>query len=126
MLLFNYAHMRKILSIFFLFSLVFTVSCKHKRSGNPLVLVYARNITTSDAGNWVHAIEKLGLKNGFDVRVTDTTLLFTDDSLQNYAAVVFVNNSAMPLNYLERIALERFIQAGEGFAGIHEPVKTYD
>ena len=126
MLLFNYAHMRKILSIFFLFSLIFTVSCKHKRSGNPLVLVYARNITTSDAGNWVHAIEKLGLKNGFDIRVTDTTLLFTDDSLQNYAAVVFVNNSAMPLNYLERIALERFIQAGGGFAGIHEPVKTFD
>jgi len=90
------------------------------------VLVYAKNVTTSDAGNWVQAIEKLGQKNGFDIRVTDTTLFFTDDSLQNYAAVVFLNNSAMSLNYLERIALQRFIQAGGGFAGIHEPVKTFD
>jgi len=118
--------MRKIAGIFFLFLLFCTVSCKHKRSGNPLVLVYAKNVTTSDAGNWVQAIEKLGQKNGFDIRVTDTTLFFTDDSLQNYAAVVFLNNSAMSLNYLERIALQRFIQAGGGFAGIHEPVKTFD
>src|SRR6185312_4507436 len=118
--------MRKIAGIFFLFLLFCTVSCKHKRSGNPLVLVYAKNVTTSDAGNWVQAIEKLGQKNGFDIRVTDTTLFFTDDSLQNYAAVVFLNNSAMSINYLERIALQRFIQAGGGFAGIHEPVKTFD
>jgi glucose/arabinose dehydrogenase/cytochrome c551/c552 len=118
--------MRKILSFFFFFLIIFTFSCKHKRSGNPLVLVYTRNITTPDADSRVQAIEKLGQKNGFDIRVTDTTLLFTDDSLQNYAAVVFLNNSAMSLNYLERIALQRFIQAGGGFAGIHEPVEVFD
>lgn len=118
--------MRKIVGVIFLFLLFCTVSCKHKRSGNPLVLVYAQNLTGSDAGNWVQALDKLGQKNGFDIRVTDTTLLFSDDSLQNYAAVVFLNRSAMPLNYLERIALQRFIQAGGGFAGIHQPVKTFD
>jgi glucose/arabinose dehydrogenase/cytochrome c551/c552 len=90
------------------------------------VLVYAKNLSAPEAGSQVQALEKLGQKNGFEVRITDTTLTFTDDSLQHYAAVVFLHCSGMTLNYLERIALQRFIESGGGFAGIHKPGKTFD
>ncbi|MFI5124487.1 MAG: PQQ-dependent sugar dehydrogenase [Chitinophagales bacterium] len=118
--------MRKIFNILFVLFIFCSVSCKHKRSGIPQVLIYAKNLSSTETGARVQALDKLGQKNGFDIRVTDTTLVFSDDSLKNYAAVVFLNCSAMPLNYLERIALERFIQAGGGFAGIHGLVKTTD
>jgi glucose/arabinose dehydrogenase/cytochrome c551/c552 len=118
--------MNQIAKLLFIFLFFFCISCKHKRTGIPQVLVYAKNLSSPDAGTQVQALEKLGQKNGFEVQVTDTALIFSDDSLQNYAAVVFLNCSGMPLNYLERIALERFIQAGGGFAGIHGPVETFD
>ena len=118
--------MRKTANILFVFLIFCSISCKHKRAGIPQVLIYAKNLSSPDAGSQVQALDKLGQKNGFDVRVTDTTLLFSDDSLQNYAAIVFLNSSGMSLNYLERIALKRFIQSGGGFAGIHEPAETFD
>ncbi|MFI5192865.1 MAG: PQQ-dependent sugar dehydrogenase [Chitinophagales bacterium] len=118
--------MKKIFNIIFILIIFCTLSCKHKRSGIPQILVFAKNLSSPETGNRVQALEKLGQKNGFNLRVTDTTLAFSDDSLQNYAAVVFLNCSAMPLNYLERIALERYIQAGGGFAGIHGLVSTLD
>jgi cytochrome c len=112
----------------FLFAsiMLISVSCKHKRAGTPQVLVYGHDFSSPEAGNNVQVLEKLGEKNGFGLRLTDTSLLFTDDSLQNYAAVILLNCSGMPLKYLERIALERFIQAGGGVACIHEPVETED
>ena len=118
--------MKKIFNIIFILIIFCALSCKHKRPGIPQILVFTKNLSSPETGNRVQALEKLGQKNGFDLRVTDTTLAFSDDSLQNYAAVVFLNCSAMPLNYLERIALERYIQAGGGFAGIHGLVSTLD
>ena len=67
----------------------------------------------------MRAIQHLGEINGFEVHATDTGSLFNDDSLSAYAAVMFLNRSGLNLDFRERIALERFVQAGGGFDGIH-------
>ncbi len=112
--------------LIFVISLLFFSSCRQKRSGTPRVLVYAKTIEGPEAAAILQAVRHLGEINGFEVNATDTSALFTDDSLSNYAAVVFLNRSGVKLGARERIALQRFIQAGGGFAGIHPTAKTFN
>jgi cytochrome c len=106
--------------------LLLNISCRQKRPGTPRVLVYTKQLSTPDGMAAIQAIGQLGTINGFVVTATDTSTLFTDDSLSNYAAVVFLNRSGVNLAFSARIALERFMQAGGGFAGIHPIAKTFN
>jgi len=67
----------------------------------------------------VAAIQKLGQENNFDVDTTSDAGQFTDEILKQYSALVFLNTTGPLFNTRERIALERYLQAGGGFAGIH-------
>jgi cytochrome c len=118
--------MKNIYLILFAFSFLLTISCRQKRSGNPRVLVYTNHTPSADVTAAIQALQKLGDINGFEINPTDTTNLFTDDSLSAYAAVLFLNRSGVNFGNNERIALERFIQAGGGFAGIHPTAETYN
>ena len=60
----------------------------------------------------VKAIRHLGEINGFEITPTDTSTLFTDESLSTYSAVVFLNRSGLNLDFRSRVALERFMQSG--------------
>ncbi|WP_460474035.1 ThuA domain-containing protein [Emticicia fontis] len=49
---------------------------------------------------------------------TSNPLRFTENTLKNYNAIVFLNVSANRLNFRQAAELQRFIQAGGGFVGI--------
>jgi cytochrome c len=102
------------------------ISCRPKRAGIPRVLVYTDHPANSDGPIITQTLQQLGSINGFEINVTDSDNLFTDDSLKNYAAVMFLNRSGLNLNFMARIALERFMQAGGGFAGLHAAAKTFN
>jgi len=112
--------------LLFAFSFLFFISCRQKRAGSPRVLIYTKDISTPDGASAIQSIQQLGRMNGFEINVTDTSYLFNDDSLSNYAAVLFLNRSGLNLGFKARIALERFMQAGGGFAGIHPTAKTFN
>lgn len=67
----------------------------------------------------VKAIEKLGSENNFKVYATADSNHFTDDNLKKYAAIIFCNTSGNVLSLQQKAAMERFVQAGGGFVGIH-------
>ncbi len=96
-------------------------ACSHQNPGKPRVLVFSKTAgyhhESIAAGNI--AIQKLGSQNNFDVDTTTDATWFTDDSLKKYAAIVFLSTTGDVLDYRERVALERYIQAGGGFVGIH-------
>jgi glucose/arabinose dehydrogenase/cytochrome c551/c552/type 1 glutamine amidotransferase len=96
------------------------LSC-NKRSGKPRILVFTKTAgfhhQSIPAG--IAAIQKLGAGNGFDVDTTSDANMFSDDILREYSAVVFLNTTGPLFNTVQRIALERYIQAGGGYAGIH-------
>lgn len=96
-------------------------SCHQKRSGKPRVLVFSKTAgfhhNSIEKGNI--ALQKLGLENNFDVDTTTNADLFTEDSLKNYSAVVFLNTTGDLLNNYQEADFERYIQAGGGFVGIH-------
>jgi cytochrome c len=110
----------------YVFCLLLCISCRQRRAGRPRVLVYTQQLTSPNGVAITQAIQHLGDINKFEIIVTDTSDLFTDDSLADFAAVLFLNRSGLKLNYMARIALERFMQAGGGFAGIHHAAKTYN
>jgi cytochrome c len=96
-------------------------ACSHHRPGHPRILVFSKTTgyhheSIAD-GNI--ALQKLGAQNGFDVDTTTDAGWFTDDSLRKYSAVVFLSTTGDMLDYRQRVALERYIQAGGGFVGIH-------
>ena len=105
----------------FCFLLVILASCSNKRSSKPTILVffktggyYHESIPTG-----VKAIQDLGAKNGFNVDTTTNANKFAEDSLKKYASIVFLSSTLELLAGNQEIALERYIQAGGGFVGIH-------
>lgn len=86
----------------------------------------------SKASGWVHdsipegvaAVKALVEQKGLTPVVTDDANAFKDDQLRNMAAVVFVNTTGDILNNQQQLAMERYIQAGGGFVGIHAAADT--
>src|SRR5579863_10333763 len=96
-------------------------ACSHNHPGRARILIFSKTTGFHHAsiadGN--AAIRQLGAANQFDVDTTTDASWFVDDSLKKYSAVVFLNTTGNVLDYRGRVALERYIQAGGGFVGIH-------
>lgn len=125
-----------------LFAAVCSVSifyaCKTSKTNNtataapapkPRVLVFTKtkgyfheSIPTGAA-----AIMQLGKGNDFIADTTSDARYFVDDSLKNYAVVIFLSTTGNVLNADQQVAFERYIQAGGGFVGVHAAADTeYD
>lgn len=72
----------------------------------------------------VKAVTELGRREQFNVVATEDASVFTDDSLQAFQAVVFLNTTGDVLNDEQQVAFERYIQAGGGYVGIHSAADT--
>ncbi len=104
-----------------LISIAVLSSCQEKRSGKPRILVFSKTAgfrhDSIEKGN--AALLKLGLENNFDVDTTTNADWFTEDSLKQYSAIIFLNTTGDLLNHYQEADFERYIQAGGGFVGIH-------
>jgi len=122
-------------AMLFLVTIIYT-ACKvtHKIEGRPVawknvsVLVYTKNGTGyihDNIPSAVRSIREMGLQNGFSVDVADTSLIFTEDNLRKYNAVIFTstNNDVFDTD-AHKVAFMRYIQAGGGFVGIHSVTGT--
>jgi cytochrome c len=96
-------------------------SCTSKREGKPRVLVFSKTAGFPHASipKGIAAIQKLGSENGFDVDTSSNASVFAEDSLEKYAAVIFLNTTGDILDYRQAASFERYIQAGGGFVGVH-------
>ncbi|TKK65680.1 PKD domain-containing protein [Ilyomonas limi] len=101
--------------------LVCTLFSCRQREGEPRILVFTKTagFHHSSIPNGVDAIMKLGAQNNFEVDTTSDASMITEDTLKKYAAVVFLHTTGNLFNAQEQSDLERYIQAGGGFAGIH-------
>ena len=87
------------------------------------VLVYTKNgkgYVHDNIAASVAAIQKLGATNSFAVDVSNDPVVFTDQNLKRYNALVFDNtNNEIFDNEEQKAAFQRYIRAGGGFVGIH-------
>lgn len=105
------------------------MSCSKTRPGKPKVLVFSKTEGFRHASipAGIQAIQKLGAENGFEVDTTENAERFTEDSLSQYSAIIFLNTTGDVLNNRQEADFERYIQAGGGYVGIHSATDTeYD
>ncbi|MEI9944711.1 MAG: ThuA domain-containing protein [Chitinophagaceae bacterium] len=75
----------------------------------------------------VLAIQELGVKNFFDVVYYENPKGINDKYLEQFQVVIFLCTTGDILDSAQQKAMERFIQAGKGFVGIHSASDTeYD
>jgi type 1 glutamine amidotransferase len=73
------------------------------------------------------ALRRLGRENGFDVIATEDPMRIRGEALAGVGAVAFVNTSGNVLDFEGRAAVQAFVEAGGGFAGVHAACDTgYD
>jgi type 1 glutamine amidotransferase len=75
----------------------------------------------------VTALTELGEERGWQVAATEDPAEFTDESLAEYDAIVFLSTTGDVLDSDQQAAFERFIRSGKGYVGIHSASDTeYD
>lgn len=95
-------------------------------------LTGANLLVFSKTAGWRHdsipagiaALQKLASENNFTVVASEDANLFTDTDLRGFNAIVFLNTTLDVLNPDQELAMERYIQAGGGFVGIHAAADT--
>src|SRR5690625_88440 len=98
-------------------------SCSREK---PAVLIFSKTdgFYHSAIPEGIEAIQQLGMDNGFDVDTTTNAGMFTEEYLQNYSAIIFLNTTADVLDSRQEAEMERFIQSGGGFMGVHAAADT--
>ena len=75
----------------------------------------------------VEVLTELAQELGYETQHSENAEIITEENLQNFKAVVFLNTSRDILDHNQQADFERFIQAGGGFIGIHGATTTeYD
>ena len=99
-------------------------SDKDKRY-DVLVLTESRSAsdTHSSTAAGVNAIKEAGRAGAFKVtEAAQSAGAFTEESLENYRAVVFLNTTGDVLSDNEQLAFEHYFRQGGGVVGIHATI----
>lgn len=111
-----------------LFTLVFIApfqqSCTSTGGHHILVFSYTTGYRHASIEPGQAAIKKLGQEHGFEVSISEDPTVFTDESLSQYAAIVFLSTTGDILNSQQEAAFMRYIQAGGGYVGVHAAADT--
>jgi cytochrome c len=90
------------------------------------VLVFSKTLSfrheSIKAGK--EAMLALGKKYDFLVDTTENSELFNEKTLKQYNVMVFLNTTGNVLNDAQQLEMNRWIQAGGGFVGIHSAADT--
>ena len=72
----------------------------------------------------VAAIKALAVRNFFDVQWHQDAIDITDNYLKNFQVIIFLNTTGDIFKDEEQKAIEKFIQSGKGYVGIHSASDT--
>ena len=106
---------------FLVTSLALVTLCACAPSGPARVLVFSKTsgYRHESIGAGKVALMQLGAAHGFTVDTTEDAARITEDSLKRYDAVIFLSSTGNILDRAQEVDLQRYIQAGGGFVGIH-------
>ena len=92
----------------------------------PKVLVFSKTAGYRHASipYGIAAIQRLGTANQFGVDASEDATLFNDATLSSYKALIFLCTTGDVFDSSQMAALQRYIEAGGGFVGIHSASDT--
>jgi cytochrome c len=75
----------------------------------------------------IAAIQALGKRYDFTVDTTESAEVFAEKSLKAFNVIIFLNTTGNVLNDAQQLEMNRWVQAGGGFVGVHAAADTeYD
>jgi cytochrome c len=91
------------------------------------VLVFTRTTGFRHASidDGVAAIRRLGASHGFAVDATEDPEQVQDAVLRRYRAIVFLSTTGEPLGPAQQAALQRWVEAGGGWIGVHAAADAF-
>jgi cytochrome c len=115
--------MKKLISLYLV--LLCLSSCvEHNDEVRILVFSKTSGFYHESIPTGVAALQELGKSKQIRIDTTTNAEYFTEDSLKNYSAVVFLSTTGDVLNHYQEAEFERYIQAGGGYVGIHAASDT--
>jgi len=93
------------------------------------VLVFSRTVSFRHESipDGINAIRALGSQHKFSVDTTENSESFNEETLKKYNVIVFLNTTGDILTDAQQLEMNRWVQAGGGFVGIHAAADTeYD
>ncbi|HVZ97824.1 MAG TPA: ThuA domain-containing protein [Chitinophagaceae bacterium] len=72
----------------------------------------------------VVALEEMARKNFFDAVLFENPNGFTDEYLKQFQVIIFLNTTGDIFDSAQQKVMERFIESGKGFVGIHSASDT--
>lgn len=104
-----------------------TFSANAQKQFKALIVTTTNGWHHESLHSGVIALKEMATRNFFDAVLFEDPSSFTDKNLEQYQVVIFLNTTGDILNAEQQKVLERFIQAGKGFVGIHSASDTeYD
>ena len=118
---------RKFLLIVLLLQTSWSLTAFGQKQFKALLVTTTRGWHHESLHAGVLAIQQLGIKNFFDVSLFENPNGFTDKYLEQFQVVIFLNTTGDIFDTAQQKVMERFIQSGKGYVGIHSASDTeYD
>jgi len=108
-----------------LVGLMFAHASVHASQFNVLLFTKMEGFHHKSVNEGVTAMREMAEKHYFSLDWHEDAGVFSDDRLEQYDAIVFLHTTGDILNEEQQAAMERFIQAGNGFVGIHSASDTH-
>lgn len=110
--------------------IIFALSCQNvlaQKQFKALLVTTTRGWHHESVHAGVLAIQQLGVRNAFDVVLMENPGSITDKNLEQFQVIIFLNTTGDIFDSTQQKVMERFIQSGKGFVGIHSASDTeYD
>src|SRR6187401_3689652 len=118
---------KSVLLLFFIQTCLFVTAVAQQKQFKVLLVTTTRGWHHESLHAGVLALKEMGIKNFFDVVLWEDPNGFTDKYLQQFQAVIFLNTTGDIFDSTQQKVMERFIQSGKGYVGIHSASDTeYD
>ena len=112
---------------FFLYLSLLLVTTAQAAQFNVLLFTKTTGWHHKSINKSISAFEKMSEQYNFDFEWHEDATRFNDKNLEKFDAIVFLLTTGDILNDAQQKSMERFIQSGKGFVGIHSASDTeYD
>src|ERR1700712_3537965 len=106
---------------------VFSLAINAQKQFKALLVTTTRGWQHESIHAAVIAIQQMGIKNNFDVTLWEDPKGFTDKFVAQFQVIIFVSTTGDIFDTAQQKVMERFIQSGKGYVGIHSASDTeYD
>jgi type 1 glutamine amidotransferase len=117
----------RLVILFLLIQITISTAATAQKQFKALIVTTTRGWHHESLHAGVLAIQDLARKNFFDAVLWEDPNGFTDKYLSQFQVVIFLNTTGDIFDSAQQKVMERFVQSGKGYVGIHSASDTeYD